>query len=342
MSDENNEYPFVSVIVPVRNEEKNIENCLKALSKLDYPKDRYEIIVSDGCSTDGTQEIARRYGARVLHNEGRSRATGVNVGVEHSSGDYIAFTDADCVVDRSWLLNSLNYFEDDEVAGVGGPNIVPPTVSPFTRAIEYVTLQTPGAIKFEKKETVRSLAGCNSIYRAKLLKTFFPLPQIGYVEDTLLNYRIRKAGFKLVSAPDAIVWHNRHYTNYEQFFKQIFLYGKGEAQAKRIHREMYSAARILEIFSLPIALTFAVALYFINRPTFLAIISLGVLLLLSLSVKCILETKSLAVALHVPMVTITEALGYSIGYIQESISPTKESKSDEGKISCSEGKAKHK
>ncbi len=314
-------YPFISVVVPVRNEEKIIERCLQALLHLNYPKDRYEILVADGCSTDKTREIAQRYGARVLNNEGRSRAMGVNVGIENASGDYIAFTDADCVADTNWLKNSLKYFVDDKVAGVGGPNIVPDGTKPFIKAIEFVSFQTPTALTLKTPGEVRSIAGCNAVYRAEVLKKFHPLPQIGYIEDTLLNHRIRKAGFKLLSAPDAVVWHHRHYSSYRSFFRQMFLYGKGLVQAARLHKELRNALHILEIFSLPIALALAAILYFISWPAFLAFIGLGIASLLFFSAKCLWETKSPAVAMHVPPVIITQALGYLTGYIAESVSP---------------------
>lgn len=180
-------YPFISVIVPTKNNRDIIEDCLKSLINLDYPKTRYEVIVVDGHSTDGTPEIAQKYGGKVFYDRGRGRASGCNTGVEHACGDYIAFTDADCIVDRHWITNGLKYFRDETIAGVGGPNIAPAYAPPLVKAIDWFFLQLPGAINFTTEASVKTLAGCNSIYISTLLKSFFPIPEIVGGEDALLN-----------------------------------------------------------------------------------------------------------------------------------------------------------
>jgi len=60
------EYPFVSVIVGIRNEEKFIEECIESLLDLDYPRDSYEIIIVDGMSTDKTPDIVKKYPVKLL------------------------------------------------------------------------------------------------------------------------------------------------------------------------------------------------------------------------------------------------------------------------------------
>jgi len=64
-------YPFVSVVVGIRNEEKFIEECIESLLNLDYPRDSYEIIIVDGMSTDKTRDIVQKYPVKLLLNEQR-------------------------------------------------------------------------------------------------------------------------------------------------------------------------------------------------------------------------------------------------------------------------------
>lgn len=310
-------HPFISIVVPTKNGEETMEGCMKSLVNLDYPKDRYEIIVVDGRSTDKTPEIARKYGAWVLIDEGRGRAIALNVGIEKACGDYIAFTDADCSPEKSWLKNLLKYFTSEEVAGVGGPNIVPKETNPFIKAIEFVSFQSPYAKKFETEGEVEAIAGCNAIYRARILKNFIPLPKVGYFEDTLLNFRIRKAGYKLLSAPDAIVWHYRHYSSPKSFFKQMVLQGEGEVQGVRLEKGLCKILHKLEGFSLPIFLGLTIILHFVSKPALLAIFFLVAFVLFALSIKCLWETKSSATAVYVPLVALIEGVGYSVGYIKE-------------------------
>jgi glycosyltransferase involved in cell wall biosynthesis len=101
------EYPFVQVVVVAKNEEKHIQRCLDSLKGLDYPKDRYEVIAIDGCSMDKTVDIARNNGIKVIVDEAGGLAHSRNLGLSVASGEYIASTDADCIVKDDWLKKRL-------------------------------------------------------------------------------------------------------------------------------------------------------------------------------------------------------------------------------------------
>ena len=62
--------PFVSIIIPAKNEEKLLRGCISSLHQLDYPKEKIEIIIVDGLSTDNTAGVAREMGAKVIEGEG--------------------------------------------------------------------------------------------------------------------------------------------------------------------------------------------------------------------------------------------------------------------------------
>jgi glycosyltransferase involved in cell wall biosynthesis len=89
-----NQIPIVNVIATTKNEEKNIENCLKSIKSQTYPQEKIEIIVVDNNSTDRTKEIAARYTEKV-YNFGPERSAQRNFGVEKASGKYILYLDAD-------------------------------------------------------------------------------------------------------------------------------------------------------------------------------------------------------------------------------------------------------
>ena len=88
---------------------------------MDYPKDKYEVIIVDGYSTDDTVEIAKRYGCKIVYENAGTIGGARNIGVENSTGKYIAFTDSDCIVDKNWLKNLIGQFTDEKIASVGGP-----------------------------------------------------------------------------------------------------------------------------------------------------------------------------------------------------------------------------
>ncbi len=116
------ELPFVSVVVAARNEEQNIARTLDSLVEIDYPHDRFEIIISDGASTDATPSIVEDYVRRFsfvhLHRADQNRkirgkANAVHQAVERSKGEFIFLTDADCVVQKTWVKETLKFFADD-------------------------------------------------------------------------------------------------------------------------------------------------------------------------------------------------------------------------------------
>src|SRR6187549_1214219 len=104
-------HPFVSIIIPAKNEERLLRGCIRSLHQLDYPKDKIEIIIVDGLSTDNTARVAIEMGAKVISNVKQTVSPGRNIGFENAKGDLIAFTDADCIVDKNWLASSVKYFE---------------------------------------------------------------------------------------------------------------------------------------------------------------------------------------------------------------------------------------
>src|SRR5271157_2760453 len=111
--------PKISVVIPVFNCRDTIAKCLNSLTVLEHPS--FEVIVVDDGSTDGTAEICEAFpGMKVvrLDRGGPSRAR--NAGVTHAQGEFIAFTDGDCIVDRRWLTELEKGLGRPEIAGVGG------------------------------------------------------------------------------------------------------------------------------------------------------------------------------------------------------------------------------
>ncbi len=90
------ELPRVSIIMPVLNAAGLLENCLASVARQTYPRDRYEIVIADGGSTDGSQQIAQRYGAKVIDDRAsRHMEDSKRVALEQSTGDYVVYLDAD-------------------------------------------------------------------------------------------------------------------------------------------------------------------------------------------------------------------------------------------------------
>ncbi|MCX7929591.1 MAG: glycosyltransferase [Chlorobi bacterium] len=119
----------VSIIVPARNEEHRISTCLDALSTLDYPHDRLEIIIVDDRSTDRTGQIARSYAERIptlrvvslteaQTGNLQGKAGALDAGIQCARGEIILLTDADCAPHRFWARAHVAQYIDPRVAMV--------------------------------------------------------------------------------------------------------------------------------------------------------------------------------------------------------------------------------
>jgi glycosyltransferase involved in cell wall biosynthesis len=109
--------PLVTIVVPVYNGVKTIKMCLDALTGLDWPRDKLEIIVVDNRSTDKTCHLVKGYSdAVLLHQHEILTASGArNLGIEKAKGEIIAFTDADCKPTRQWLRELLKDADDQSI-----------------------------------------------------------------------------------------------------------------------------------------------------------------------------------------------------------------------------------
>ena len=107
----------ISVIIPVKNEADKIERCLEAVFNQSLKP--HEVIVVDGHSTDKTVENARKFQVKVLYEDYHTRSGACQIGVERAKGDFVTFTDADCIPKKSWLENIIEVFNERYI-GVGG------------------------------------------------------------------------------------------------------------------------------------------------------------------------------------------------------------------------------
>ena len=114
-----------SVIIPAKNEQENIGRCLDSVFQVDWDPGEFEVIVVDNGSRDATAALARARGARVFVQPGLTIAALRNFGAARSSGALLAFLDADCTVDRSWLREAARYLGRGEIACFGSPPRIP-------------------------------------------------------------------------------------------------------------------------------------------------------------------------------------------------------------------------
>lgn len=107
----------ISIVIPVYNNEKELSTCLSSIKMQEYPKDKIEILLCDGGSTDKTIEIGRRFGCKIIHNQKRLAEFGVTLGIEQAKGKFITILAADNELIGKNFIERITYpfFQDNRV-----------------------------------------------------------------------------------------------------------------------------------------------------------------------------------------------------------------------------------
>jgi glycosyltransferase involved in cell wall biosynthesis len=223
---------MISVVVPVRNGQRTIEPCLASILATEYPPYAREVIVVDNGSTDLTPALIERYPVRRLREAERGPGPARNRGILASRGEIIAFTDADCVVARTWLRELAATFDTDEVWAVAGEVAAYPPETPTQR---YVAMRRPwhqrAALLAERPYFVTM----NVAFRRR---TF---DRVGLFDARFLTgqdqdfaWRYFASGLTVRYAPRALVLH-QHRRNAWEFFRQQLGWAYGKAHLHRRH-----------------------------------------------------------------------------------------------------------
>jgi glycosyltransferase involved in cell wall biosynthesis len=262
--------PFVSVVIPVRNEEAFIGRTLDTILAQDYPPDRMEIIVADGMSDDRTRDIVERYArrdsrVRLVENRQRVTPTGLNAAIAAARGEIIARIDGHCSVAADFVTENVRLLrEHPEAWMVGGP-IVHRGVGVFGEAVAtamshpagvgMATHRFPGFEGYV--DTVQFPAFRRWVFdRVGLFDT-----SLVRTEDDELNYRVMKAGGKMFVSPRVrYVYYVRN--RLEHLYWQYFHYSFWRIPVLRKHKKPTTVRQIVPLlfFALVVAL-FAVGLW---------------------------------------------------------------------------------
>lgn len=230
----NHSFPNISVVIPVKNEAGKIRECIEGILKQSIPV--LEIIVVDSGSTDGTIEILNEYEIVKLvqipseqFNHGETR----NLGVSHSSGEFVILTVGDAKpYDNNWIKNLLAGFDDIKVAGVCGMQVVAHHKNnnpvEWFRPIDKTTVITKYAyskVQFESLSPVEKKQACSwddvtAMYRRSVLQEI-PFRKTSYCEDAIWAQDALLAGYTIAYNPAARVYHY-HFENKDFTFKRTF------------------------------------------------------------------------------------------------------------------------
>ena len=328
------ERPFISVIVPVRNEELHIENTLDALLAQSYPRDRYEVLVVDGESEDRTCEFVEQYVIRYSHihlmtNPRRLSSAARNIGVQAARGSLLLVVDGHCeLTNRDYLANLADAFLRSGADCIGRPQ--PLNTSQATalqRAIAAARASWlghhPASFIYADQEQFVPAHSVGVAYHRRVFE------QVGLFdeafdacEDVEFNHRVDQARLRCFFTSRLTLPYLPRRT-LPALFRQLSRYGRGRMRLLRKHPDTLGVATLIPslltagtVAGFPVGWLSAWAAwgYLGTLATYLALIILTSIFLTA-------RSKDIRLLPWLPFVFVTIHFGAGTGFLLELFRP---------------------
>lgn len=262
--------PQVSLLLPIRNEALYIPRCLEALQKQDYPVKQLEVIVIDGQSTDGTQEIVLGFGLhfpnlQLLDNPYRIVPFAMNQALHKSQGEIIIRIDGHCEIAPDYVSRCVAHLQTNEADCVGGP-IETIGENPLAQAIA-IGMSSKFGVGGSAFRTVKDqkmfvdTVAFPAFTRQAIEKTGLFDEELVRNQDDEYSYRLRKWGGKILLAPDI---KSKYYSrsSLRSLWRQYFQYGYWKVRVLQKHpRQMSLRQFVPPAFVASLGLALLVALF---------------------------------------------------------------------------------
>jgi len=334
--------PRISVVVTCFNAAETIDNCIRSVTSQNYPN--IEVILVDAGSTDGTTSQALKVAGNranfklIVDESATTPARGRNKGAGAASGEFLAFTDSDCIAEPNWLsalVDPENWKQD--VGAVGGKTVFTdiPRERGMLNALHGALgtrLGSAGSIEFydgDHRGSAKSLPSCNAMYSSKVFKLTGGFDEsLRYCEDSCLNAHIRRAGLRLAYTPKAVI-HHQHRNSTSQFVRWMFDYGTGRGVAMKRDRGAITFPTLLlgvvpllilglaiwRVFPLDLLLITTLAIYF------------GIDIVAALTKTRKPQEETLFYAVSYPLIHFSYVAGLARGLVRRKPGPTVRSSS---------------
>lgn len=314
--------PFVSIVVPLLNEESHIERLARSLLDQDYPRDRYEILVADGGSTDRTLEVLREVDTearvRVLQNPRRTAPAALNVLIGAARGEIVTRVDGHSRVASDYLARIVAVMDESGESVVGGP-VLMEADTPFRRALVEALTSSIGVGSVPYR-TLRERTYVASLqtgsFRREVLQKVGPFDEsLAVVEDLDINTRIRRAGYRLLLDPSIRFWYYPR-SDLGSLWRQIFTVGRVKAWILRKHPEIFKLKYVLpSVFVLTAAAAVTAVAGGPSRARAAGLVFLGAYLLVLAGFAASRAGKLGPAALRLIAILPALHVGYGLGFL---------------------------
>ena len=317
--------PQYSVIIPAFNRSDEIKELLTSIAGLDFPKDKFEVIISDDGSTDNTKELVKSFqekhdfNLRFISQENKGPGAARNHAMENAGSDFFIFVDSDVTMPSDWMLKIDQQLTSEKADAFGGPDSYRDDFSPLLKAINYsmTSFITTGGLRGKKGKKLARFypRSFNMGLKKELWRKVGGFGTLRHGQDIEFSHRIIKSGAKVLYI-DAPVFHKRR-TNIKRFYKQVFNWGVARINLFKLDEGMleilHAAPALVTLFAFVI-LTLAIFFKFFQYVLFSGLI-LGLIILIYSVFDSTIKYKSIKPAFWLPFVMPAQIFGYGCGFI---------------------------
>jgi succinoglycan biosynthesis protein ExoA len=282
------ENPFVSVILPCRNEAGYIEACIQSILRQDPPEGGFEVLVADGVSTDGTRAYLEHISSqnpqvRLLDNPGRIVSTGLNAALRVARGEVIVRMDAHTIYSPDYIKQCLAVLRETGADNVGGP--MRTTAASYKERAIRAVFHSPFAVGGARSHDPTYEGYVDTVIYGCWRKAVFD--RVGNFDEDLVrnqddehNLRIVRSGGRVYQSPRICSWYHVR-DSFRRLLRQYMQYGYWKVLVIRSHGRPASIRHLvpaLFVASLGLLLILGV----VWRPALMAASVLGATYLMGL------------------------------------------------------------
>ena len=314
-----------SIIVPCYNRSDEIIDLIHSFKEQTFQKDEFEVLLVDDGSTDNTAEIVSQlidsmpFRIRFFQRNHEGPGPARNYGMSQAEGEYFLFIDSDCIADPDWLTRLAEAIEKEKPDAFGGPDSVLDNFTPLQKAIDFAmtSFLTTGGMRGHSKKKLAKFypRSFNMGIHRNIFKTLGGMGTLRHGQDLEFSRRIVASGAKVISIPEAVVYHKRR-TGLRKFFRQIFNWG-----VARINLTLIDNGILEPLHFIPSLGAFGYILITILAPfhrylfyLWLIVDAVALGLLTTIFIVALLKYRDVRAAILSPVVSLTQIFAYGFGF----------------------------
>mgnify|MGYP003644437491 FL=1 len=306
-----------SIIIPVYNRPKEIDELLESLTKQDFSDDFEVLIIEDG-STEKCGSIIEKYtnqlNLKYFFKENSGAGASRNFGMQKALGNYFIILDSDVIVPKQYLSEVKKALENNFTDAFGGPDAAHKSFTALQKAINYsmTSVLTTGGIR-GKKQAVGKFQprSFNLGLSKKAFEKTKGFSKMKNGEDIDLTFRLWENGFETQLIENAFVYHKRR-SSIKQFFKQTFGFGTARPILNRNYPKTSKFTYWFPSLFI-VGLGLAILGFLFGFPQLLYFYGFYFVLIF---IDSLFQNKNLQVAFLSVVTTLTQFFGYGLGFLK--------------------------